>query len=168
MKKTPLMVSVVLMTMTTVAAAAVTGGNLPWEAPLQTIVTSLTGPVAFAGSAIALTAAFLTLAFNSEITGFARYLVYLALAISGLLFILNLLTTVFGAGSAITSGLVVMQVGVTVLFLAGCCVLAALECLLWRGVRRMLPARPFWTLRGYRWCRPIRGVVSDDAPEARA
>ncbi len=141
MRTHQLTVFAALMVMATCASAAATGGGLPWEAPLQTIVTSLTGPVAFAGSAIALTAAFLTLAFNSEITGFARYLVYLALAISGLLFILNLLTAVFGAGTSTTSALVVMQVTVTVLFLVLCCLLTLLELALWKGVRWVFTAQ---------------------------
>ena len=103
MKQKQMGLFLVLMGTAQFASAAATGGAIPWEGPLQTVVTSLTGPVAFSGSAIALTAAFLTLAFSNDLTGFARYLVYLALAVSGLLFILNLLTTVFGAGSSTTS-----------------------------------------------------------------
>ena len=142
MKNTQIGMFLVLMAAAQTASAATTGGTLPWEGPLQTLVTSLTGPVAFAGSAIALTAAFLTLAFSSDLTGFARYLVYLALAVSGLLFILNLLTTVFGAGSSTTSSLIVMQVMATLAYVAICCALACAQLVLWTLARRIWQSMP--------------------------
>ena len=46
------------------AFAAETGTNLPWEGPLTTLVTSLTGPVAYAISVIAIVALGATLAFR--------------------------------------------------------------------------------------------------------
>ena len=45
------------------AFASETGTNLPWEGPLTTLVTSLTGPVAYAISVIAIVALGATLAF---------------------------------------------------------------------------------------------------------
>ena len=45
------------------AFAAENGTNLPWEGPLTTLVTSLTGPVAYAISVIAIVALGATLAF---------------------------------------------------------------------------------------------------------
>ena len=47
---------------TTGAFASETGTNLPWEGPLTTLVTSLTGPVAYAISVIAIVALGATLA----------------------------------------------------------------------------------------------------------
>ncbi|MEE9321390.1 MAG: TrbC/VirB2 family protein [Granulosicoccus sp.] len=132
---------VILMCAGSIAAAATTGNTLPWEGPLQTFVTSITGPVAFAGSAIALTAAFLTLAFNSEITGFARYMVYLGLAISGLLFVVNLLTSMFGAGAATTGSIVILQMSVTLLFIALTATLAAIELAVWRWAKKRMLSR---------------------------
>ncbi len=46
-----------------VSFAAETGSNLPWEGPLTTLVTSLTGPVAYAISVVAIVALGATLAF---------------------------------------------------------------------------------------------------------
>ena len=45
------------------AFAAENGNNLPWEGPLTTLVTSLTGPVAYAISVVAIVALGATLAF---------------------------------------------------------------------------------------------------------
>lgn len=128
-------------------AAATGAGAVPWEAPLQTVVTSMTGPVAFSGSAIALAAAFLTLAFNNDLTGFGRYLVYLALAVSGLLFVTNVLTTVFGAGADTTSPLVARQVLVVFLFIGLCTVLALVQWILWALLTRRWPPKDQSTVR---------------------
>lgn len=43
------------------------GGGLPWEAPLQTLANSLTGPVALGISIIAMAAAGGTLIFGGEL-----------------------------------------------------------------------------------------------------
>ena len=58
-----LQLGVMLALGTSGAFAAENGTNLPWEGPLTTLVTSLTGPVAYAISVIAIVALGATLAF---------------------------------------------------------------------------------------------------------
>ncbi len=78
------------------------GGALEWEAPLQTITNSFTGPVAFAASTIAVVVSLATLAFADNLSGAGRQLVYLVLIIAALIGVVNLLTTLFTAGAALT------------------------------------------------------------------
>ena len=69
------------------AFAAETGTNLPWEGPLTTLVTSLTGPVAYAISVIAIVALGATLAFRGgEMRETMRHLLQPGIAICLLLF----------------------------------------------------------------------------------
>ena len=58
-----LQLGVMLALGTSGAFAAENGTNLPWEGPLTILVTSLTGPVAYAISVIAIVALGATLAF---------------------------------------------------------------------------------------------------------
>ena len=76
-------------------------GGLPWETPLTTIRNSITGPVAFVVSAIAIVAAGATLAWGGEISGFARTVIILVLVISLMVGGLNVLTTLFPAAALI-------------------------------------------------------------------
>jgi type IV secretion system protein VirB2 len=80
--------------------AAGAGGALPWEAPLTTIVNSITGPVAFGISVIAIVAAGAMLVFGGEIGQFLKAIILLALVISLIVMATNVLTTVFGVGGA--------------------------------------------------------------------
>ena len=83
-------------------ASATSGqGGLPWESPLTTIRNSITGPVAFVVSAIAIVAAGATLAWGGEISGFARTVIILVLVISLMVGGLNVLTTLFPAAALI-------------------------------------------------------------------
>jgi type IV secretion system protein VirB2 len=50
-------VLLVLAFLATDAGASSGGGSLPWEGPLQTITTSMTGPVAYAISLIGIVVA---------------------------------------------------------------------------------------------------------------
>jgi type IV secretion system protein VirB2 len=80
------------------AFATTTGGNptqgLPWEQPLDTIRTSLTGPVAIAISVIALFAAGAGLVFGDEMSNFVKRVLIgvmsLALLVAGSSFLSNL------------------------------------------------------------------------------
>lgn len=83
------------------AMAAAGGGGLPWEAPLTMIVNSITGPVAFAISVIAIVAAGAMLVFGGEIGQFLKAIILLGLVISLIVLATNLLTTLFGIGGAV-------------------------------------------------------------------
>jgi type IV secretion system protein TrbC len=69
------------------ASAATAGGGLPWEGPLSTIQSSLTGPVATAIAVIALFAAGAALVFGDEMSNFVKRVLIgvmaLALLIAG-------------------------------------------------------------------------------------
>lgn len=72
----------------TAPASASTGGSgLPWEGPLSTIQSSLTGPVATAIAVIALFAAGAALVFGDEMSNFVKRVLIgvmaLALLIAG-------------------------------------------------------------------------------------
>jgi type IV secretion system protein TrbC len=65
-----------------IAAFPVFAQALPWESPLQTLATSLTGPTAGAIALIALFAAGAVLVFGGEISDFAKRLIYIVIAVS--------------------------------------------------------------------------------------
>ena len=77
------------------------GGGLPWEAPLQTLANSLTGPVALGISIIAMAAAGGTLIFGGELGEFTRKSLLLVLAISFLVFGAGFMTSLFGITAAL-------------------------------------------------------------------
>ena len=65
-------------------ASAAGGGTMPWEGPLNTIQTSLTGPVAFAIALVAIAIGGAMLIFGGEINAFARTMIYIVL-VAGML-----------------------------------------------------------------------------------
>lgn len=77
------------------------GGGLPWEGPLQTVVNSLTGPVALAISILAMAAAGGALVFGGELGEFTRKIIMLVLAISFLVAGGAFMSTLFGVGGAL-------------------------------------------------------------------
>lgn len=82
-------------------AATSAGGGLPWEDPLQRLVNSLRGPVAFAISMLGLIAGGAMLIFGAEINDFVRRLIMLVLVISLLVFSGNILSNLFGVGAVV-------------------------------------------------------------------
>ena len=80
-------------------AAASGGGGLPWEAPIQTIANSLTGPVAFSISLLGMLVCGAVLIWGGEINDFVRRLIMLVLVISLLLLGNNLISTLFSRGA---------------------------------------------------------------------
>jgi type IV secretory pathway VirB2 component (pilin) len=66
-------------------AHAQSGGGLPWEGPLQTLQTSLTGPVAKAIGVIALAVSGGMLAFGGELSDFTKRILMVVLALSVML-----------------------------------------------------------------------------------
>lgn len=81
------------------SARAGSGGGLPWEAPLEQIQQSITGPVAgfIALSAVAVAGGMLI--FGGELNDFARRLMYVVL-VAGILLGASQIVALFGATGA--------------------------------------------------------------------
>jgi len=92
---------VVLVLLPSVAFAAKTAGSLPWEKPLTTIQTSMTGTVAYTISLMGVVVAGATLVFGGEISDFVRRIIMLVLVISVLISATNILSTIFNAGAVL-------------------------------------------------------------------
>jgi type IV secretory pathway VirB2 component (pilin) len=76
-------------------------GTLPWEAPMQTIATSLTGPVAYAIGLIGIAIAGGTMLWGGELTEFGRRACMIGLVVSVLVFAAPLLSSAFGVSAAV-------------------------------------------------------------------
>lgn len=83
----------------TMPALAGSGGNLPWEGPLEQIQESITGPVAgyIALAAVAIAGGMLI--FGGELNDFARRLMYIVL-VAGILLGATQIVGLFGATGA--------------------------------------------------------------------
>lgn len=57
------------------------GGAMPWDTPLTTVVTDLTGPTAFTLGLVAVVAAGMTLIFGGELHHFLRGLIYVIMVV---------------------------------------------------------------------------------------
>ncbi|KAA3682677.1 TrbC/VirB2 family protein (plasmid) [Campylobacter fetus] len=77
------------------AFASTTGGGLPWEGPLQTVKASITGPVAFIISLLAIVAAGVGLVFGGEFSGFIKTLLYIVLVVALIVGAVNFMS-IFG------------------------------------------------------------------------
>ena len=84
-------------------------GNLPWEAPLQTLITSLTGPVAFAIAVVGILACGAGLVFGGEMTELLRRLLQVGIAVCLIVFAVQVLNNWIGFGVEIASLQVVGQ-----------------------------------------------------------
>lgn len=80
-------------------AFASSGGGLPWEAPLEQIQESITGPVAGFIALAAVAVAGGMLIFGGELNDFARRLMYLVL-VAGILLGATQIVALFGATGA--------------------------------------------------------------------
>src|SRR2546423_12612614 len=89
------------LSLTGIAEAGTTGGALPWEGPLRTIATSLTGPVDFSVALIGIFSTGATLVWGGEMNEFARRAVLLWLIIAVLVFATNILSSAFGVAGAL-------------------------------------------------------------------
>lgn len=76
-------------------------GTLPWEAPMQAIATSLTGPVAYAIGLIGIAIAGGTMLWGGELTEFGRRACMIGLVVSVLVFAAPMLSTAFGVTAAV-------------------------------------------------------------------
>lgn len=77
------------------------GGGLAWETPLQTIVASITGPVAMAVSLLGIVVSGATLIWGGEINEFVRRMVMLALVIAIIVAAASVLSALFGVGATL-------------------------------------------------------------------
>ncbi len=82
-------------------AHAAAAGNLPWEAPLTAIATSLTGPVAYAVGLIGIAIAGGTMLWGGELSEFGRRACMIGLVVSVLVFAAPLLSSAFGVNAAV-------------------------------------------------------------------
>jgi type IV secretion system protein TrbC len=78
-----------------------TTGVLPWETPLRTIATSLTGPVAFSVSIIGIFATGATLMWGGEMNEFARRAALMGLIVAVIVFATNIMASAFGVTGAV-------------------------------------------------------------------
>lgn len=83
------------------ALAASTGGVDEWETPLALFVKSISGPIAFGISVIAIVVAGAMLVWGGEINEFARRFIMLILVIAMIVTAVNLLSTFFGVGALV-------------------------------------------------------------------
>jgi type IV secretion system protein TrbC len=80
---------------------AAAGGNLPWEAPMTAIATSLTGPVAYAIGLIGIAIAGGAMLWGGELTEFGRRACMIGLVVSVLVFAAPMLASAFGVNAAV-------------------------------------------------------------------
>jgi type IV secretory pathway VirB2 component (pilin) len=93
-------------------ALASNATGLPWEDPLQMIADSLTGPVAFAISLVAMAVAGGMLLFGGEMTEFGKMICKLVLALGIMLGGAGLLGTLFGVSGAVVAQQSAVAIGV--------------------------------------------------------
>nr|WP_254613285.1 TrbC/VirB2 family protein [Lelliottia aquatilis] len=82
---------------------ASSSSGMPWEGPLTKVVDSITGPVAFGISVLAIAVAGLSLAFGGQLDGFVHKLAIIALVVSLIVFAVNVLSAVFGVSSTLVA-----------------------------------------------------------------
>ena len=86
-------------------ASAGTGGGLPYEDWLTKIRQSITGPVAFSISIIAIVAAGAMLIFGGDLNGFMKTLVFIVLVLAFVIAAQNMLSAITGTGAVIAQAL---------------------------------------------------------------
>jgi type IV secretion system protein TrbC len=91
----------VLIWASSIRLQAAAAGNLPWERPMQTIATSLTGPVAYAIGLIGIAIAGGTMLWGGELTEFGRRACMVGLVVSVLVFAGPMLASAFGVNAAV-------------------------------------------------------------------
>lgn len=77
------------------------GRGLPWESAMTTLTDSLTGPVAFGISLVAIVGAGVGLIFGGEISGFLKASLILALVIGLIVSASSVLTGLFSGAATI-------------------------------------------------------------------
>jgi len=82
-------------------ATAATGGGLPYEDWLTKIRASITGPVAFTISIVAIVAAGAMLIFGGDMNGFLKTLVFIVLVLAFIIGAQNTISAITGTGAVI-------------------------------------------------------------------
>jgi len=82
-------------------ALASSSQNLPWEAPLQKLASSLTGPVAQSICLIAIVICGCALIFGGEIGDFTKRMIYIVMVVAFILGATGFITTMFSSSSAV-------------------------------------------------------------------
>lgn len=100
------------------------GGGLPYEDWLTKLRQSVTGPVAFTISIIGIIVAGAVLIFGGELNAFFRTLVFLVLLMALLVGAQNMMSSLFGRGAELSSG--VNNMGVIAALALNALVLTAL------------------------------------------
>jgi type IV secretion system protein VirB2 len=96
-----LAVAALVATQPGLVEASSSAQGLPWEGPLTKIVDSITGPVAFAFSAIAVVGCGIGLAMGGDMNEFLRRCMMLTMAVALIVFAVNFLSSVMGVGAVI-------------------------------------------------------------------
>ena len=86
-------------------AAAGSGAGLPYEDWLMKIRQSITGPVAFSISVIAIVAAGAMLIFGGDMNGFMKTLVFIVLVLALVIAAQNMLSGITGVGAVIADAM---------------------------------------------------------------
>ena len=84
------------------AHATTTGGNLPWDTPLQTLENDIKGPVAYGLALLGIVASGGMLIFGGEISEFTRRLIYIVLVAAVILGAASLMTTLFTTAALVS------------------------------------------------------------------
>ena len=98
-KRTPALLALAYAFATRAHAAA--SGTLPWERPMMSIATSLTGPVAYAIGLIGIAIAGGAMLWGGELTEFGRRACMIGLVVSVLVFAAPMLSSAFGVSAAV-------------------------------------------------------------------
>ena len=99
-------VALLFLLPTDVLASAGTGGDLPYEGFLEGLRNSMTGPVAYTISLVAIVTSIATLMFGGDIQGFARTLLQLVLLIGIIIGANAMMSGFFGKGALVTAGVI--------------------------------------------------------------
>lgn len=102
-------VSLLLLLGEPAMAASSGGGGLPYEGWLTKIVNSVSGPVAYAVSVVAMVGAGAGLIFGGELNGFLRTLLVIVLVLSFVIAAKNTISTITGKGAQITAPISLIQ-----------------------------------------------------------
>lgn len=82
-------------------ARASSSTGMPWEDPLNKVVDSVTGPIAFGVSVLGVVVAGMALAFGGQLDGFIQKIAILALVVALIVMATNVMSSLFGVSSTV-------------------------------------------------------------------
>ncbi|MFJ3459440.1 TrbC/VirB2 family protein [Scandinavium goeteborgense] len=82
-------------------AQASSSTGMPWEDPLNKVVDSVTGPIAFGVSVLGVVVAGMALAFGGQLDGFIQKIAILALVVALIVMATNVMSSLFGVSSTV-------------------------------------------------------------------